>query len=96
MNCTYFTSSNWINVATVQLHASLGTKEQSKLYILRLIVAKTHKVKANRLLKIVKHFEDSGYKIDSESRKLHIERLAKWYMEKKTVLVPIRLVCSIL
>jgi hypothetical protein len=50
----------------------LGTKEQSELYILQLTVAKTHKVKANGLLKIVKHFEDSGYKIDSESMKLHL------------------------
>jgi hypothetical protein len=50
----------------------LGTKEQSELYILQLTVANTHKVKANGLLKIVKHFEDSGYKIDSESMKLHL------------------------
>jgi len=49
-----------------------GTKEQSELYIFQLTVAKKHSVKSKGLLKIVKYFEDSGYKIDSNSMKMHL------------------------
>jgi hypothetical protein len=49
-----------------------GTKEKSDLYILQLTVAKTHSIKAKGLLKIVKYFKDSGYKIDSNSMKMHL------------------------
>jgi len=49
-----------------------GPKEQSELYILQLTVASTHSVQANGLLKIVKYFEDSGYKIDSKSMMMHL------------------------
>ena len=49
-----------------------GTKEESELYIFQLKVAKTHSVKAKGLLKIIKYFEDSGYKIDSNNMKMHL------------------------
>jgi len=49
-----------------------GTKEQSELYIFQMTLAKTHAVKAKGLLKIVKYFEGSGYKIDSNSMKMHL------------------------
>jgi len=49
-----------------------GTKEQSELYILQLTVASTHQIKANGLLKIVKYFEGSGYKVDSNSMMMHL------------------------
>ena len=49
-----------------------GTKSKSKLYILQLTVGKKHPIKANGLLNIVKFFYDSGYKIDSESMKMHL------------------------
>ena len=49
-----------------------GTKEQSKLFIFQLTVGSTHPVKANGLLRIVKHFEGSGYKVDSNSMMMHL------------------------
>ena len=49
-----------------------GTKSKSKLYILQLTVGEKHPIKANGLLKIVKFFYDSGYKIDSESMTMHL------------------------
>ena len=47
-----------------------GTKEESELYILQLTLAKTHPIKAKGLLRIVKYFKDSGYKIDSNCMKM--------------------------
>ena len=49
-----------------------GTKEQSELYIFQLTVASAHPIKANGLLEIVKYFEGSGYKVDSNSMMMHL------------------------
>ena len=49
-----------------------GTKEESELYILQLTLAKTHPIKAKGLLRIVKYFKDSGYKIDSNCMKMYL------------------------
>jgi hypothetical protein len=54
-----------------------GTKEQSELYIFQLTVASTHPIKANGLLKIVKYFQGSGYKVDGMMMHLVIVTLQK-------------------
>jgi hypothetical protein len=74
---------NWTsNVLNIPISSTLesgdaffiqGTKSSSKLYILQLTVGKKHaSIKAKGLLNIVKFFYDSGYKIDSESMKMHL------------------------
>jgi hypothetical protein len=74
---------NWTsNVVHIPISSTLesgdafliqGTKSKSELYILELTVGKNHaSIKAKGLLSIVKFFYDSGYKIDSESMKMHL------------------------
>jgi hypothetical protein len=59
-----------------------GTKDESELYILQLTVANKHAIKGKGLLRIVKLFKDSGYKIDSNCMKMYFVFVTQ---EKKNV-----------